>query len=171
MAGPSALDSPLAAATTPPASVTTPVVSAQVHTGPDPVPRADSGRVVTPLLADRIEEVLVKLGLHDRWAHVIAGIRYGFNMGIRAQPKRSVIHPNHSSVEAAPSFIDEYIAGECAGQRYLGPFSPTELEALVGPFIVSPLGLVPKQGSSSKWRLIQDLSFPRSVRRIVSSRR
>jgi hypothetical protein len=127
---------------------------------PDPAPRADSGRVVTPLLADRIEEVLVQLGLHDRWAHVTAGIRHGFDMGIRAQPERSVIHPNHSSVEAAPSFIDEYIAGECAGQRYLGPFSPTELEALVGPFIVSPLGLVPKQGSSSKWRLIQDLSFP-----------
>jgi hypothetical protein len=62
------------------------------------------------------------------------------------------------------------LARECAGQRYLGPFSLTELEALVGPFIVSPLGLVPKQGSSSKWRLIQDLSFPRSVRRIVSSR-
>jgi hypothetical protein len=39
-------------------------------------------------------------------------------------------------------FVTNYISGECAAGRYAGPFTPEELEALIGPFVTSPLGLV-----------------------------
>jgi hypothetical protein len=129
-------------------------------------PEGDPRRVVTPLHADRIEALLSQLGILAAWRHVVSGIRLGFDVGVRVHPERTVTHPNHASSGADTGFIDAYIAGECAAHRYAGPFSPDELEALVGPFITSPLGLVPKQGSSSRWRLIQDLPFPCAVRTI-----
>lgn len=68
---------------------------------------------------------------------------------------------NHKSSLLDPSFIDSYIAGECAAGRYSSPFTPSALEAQIGYFATSPLGLVPKP-NSSKLRMIQDLSFPRN---------
>lgn len=50
---------------------------------------------------------------------------------------------------------------EQAAGRYSQPYTPSELEALIGPFRTSPIGLTPKP-NSSKFRLIQDLSFPRN---------
>ena len=46
--------------------------------------------------------------------------------------------------------------------RYSGPFSPSRLEFLIGPFRTSPLGTVPKSHGSTKRRIVQDLSFPRN---------
>jgi len=68
---------------------------------------------------------------------------------------------NHSSCRLDPSFISSYISSEVAAGRYFGPYSPPLLESLIGPFMTSPLGLVPKP-HSSKFRMIQDLSFPRN---------
>ncbi|KZT17914.1 hypothetical protein NEOLEDRAFT_1020187, partial [Neolentinus lepideus HHB14362 ss-1] len=62
---------------------------------------------------------------------------------------------NHKSSELDTDFIDEYIAGEVAAGRYSEGFEPAELERLIGPFQTSPLGLVPKPGTS-KLRLVQD---------------
>ncbi|KAI0073628.1 hypothetical protein K474DRAFT_1582326, partial [Panus rudis PR-1116 ss-1] len=55
------------------------------------------------------------------------------------------------------SFIDSYIASEQAAGRYSEGFDPSALEAIIGPFRTSPLGLVPKP-HSDKFRLIQDMS-------------
>jgi hypothetical protein len=43
----------------------------------------DPSRVVTPLRVDAIEEALSSRGLLKRWCHVVKGIRFGFDMGIR----------------------------------------------------------------------------------------
>ena len=91
--------------------------------------------------------------------HIIEGIRYGFNVGVKEQFPCSVIHPNHPSSRLNPSFISSYIQSEIAAGRYSQAFSKEELEELIGPFCTSLLGLVPKDKSS--FRLIQDLSFPR----------
>ena len=50
---------------------------------------------------------------------------------------------------------------EHASGRYSQPYTPSELEALIGPFRTSPIGLAPKP-NSAEFRLIQDLSFPRN---------
>jgi hypothetical protein len=50
------------------------------------------------------------------------------------------------------------ITKELAAGHLCGPFSQPELEALVGPFLTHPLGVIPK--GKGKWHLIEDLSFP-----------
>ena len=67
---------------------------------------------------------------------------------------------NHHSSRLDPTFINNYIAQEQVAGRYSQAFSPETLEALIGPFRTSPLGLIPKPHSDSL-RLIQDMSFPR----------
>ncbi|KAG1855040.1 hypothetical protein C8R48DRAFT_609490, partial [Suillus tomentosus] len=66
-----------------------------------------------------------------------------------------VYFENHASSQLNPSFIDSYITSEQAAGRYSRGYAPNELEQIIGPFISSPLGLVPKP-HSSKFRLIQD---------------
>ena len=69
---------------------------------------------------------------------------------------------NHQSSLLNPSVIDSYILSEQAVGRYSPGFSPIELERLIGPFCTSPLGLVPKP-HSDKFRIVQDLSYPRNI--------
>ena len=122
--------------------------------------------VVTPLDAVGLESLLREQGIFEEWSHVINGIRHGFNVGVKDQIGSTVVHPNHSSSTLAPDFISSYIQSEVAAGRYSRGYSQSELEKLIGPFCTSPLGLVPKDGDS--YRLIQDLSFPRSGRSVAS---
>lgn len=121
----------------------------------------DPRMVVTPLNADKLELMARSFGIFQKWAHVIDGVCNGFNVGIKEQFSSSIIHPNHSSSSLDSDFISSYIQAEEAAGRYSSAFSKLELEALIGPFCSSPLGLVPKDSNS--FCLIQDLSFPRHV--------
>jgi len=67
---------------------------------------------------------------------------------------------NHRSALDHPHIIDAYIASKQSAGRYSSGFTPSELEALIGPFCTSPLGVIPKP-NSNKFHIIQDLSFPR----------
>lgn len=106
-----------------------------------------------------METELRRLGLLPQWQTVLDGLRQGFDVGV-SSPTKTTLFPNHASTELDSNFIDNYVAQECASGRYSRGFSPDELEAVIGPFRTSPLGLVPKAGSA-KFRLIQDMSFPR----------
>jgi len=72
-----------------------------------------------------------------------------------------VYFENHASSQLSPTFIDNYISAEQAAGRYSRGYTPHELEQIIGPFRSAPLGLVPKL-NSNKFRLIQDLSYPRN---------
>lgn len=121
----------------------------------------DPRGVVTPLDPDSLERLLRAGGIHREWEHVIRGIRNGFDVGIHDPPRSTTLFQNHASAELDTAFIDSYIAGEQAAGRYSRAFEPEQLEQLIGPFCTAPLGLVPKP-HSDKFRLIQDLSFPRN---------
>src|SRR4051812_11458401 len=51
--------------------------------------------------------------------------------------------------------------------HYSQAYPPAELEALIGPFRTSPISLAPKP-NSSKFRMIQDLSYPHNHPTILS---
>jgi hypothetical protein len=55
--------------------------------------------------------------------------------------------------------LTKKIQKELEAGRYKGPYSKSELESLIGPFIAHPLGVV-KKDESSKPRLVENLSFP-----------
>lgn len=84
-----------------------------------------------------------------------------------SRPLKLIYFENHSSSLLDPEFISSYIAGEQAAGRYSQAFEPSELEAIIGPFRTSPLGLVPKP-HTDLFRMIQDMSFPRRDNTILS---
>ncbi|KAJ3560708.1 hypothetical protein NP233_g10660 [Leucocoprinus birnbaumii] len=116
-----------------------PMVQGTVGSEPDP------RQVVTPIDPVKTRALLARLGILDKWQHILEGLEAGFDVGLRLDP----------------DFISTYIQSEEAAGRYSRAFLPEELEKLIGPFRTSPIGLVPKPGSS-KFRMIQDLSFPRN---------
>lgn len=148
---------------------------------PPSAPTASDPRgITTPLDPDRVEALLRELDLLDKWMHVVEGLRSGFDTGVSTDVSQTLIVRNHSSADLVrmydtvvtgtfvdftfpqdPNFIDSYIAQEQAAGRYSSGFDPGVLEHIIGPFCTSPLGLVPKPGSS-KLRMIQDLSYPRN---------
>lgn len=129
--------------------------------GPVRATTPDPRTVVTPLDADKVEHLLRNLNLHGDWSHIVEGLRHGFDVGLRTQPSGTIIFENHNSSLLDPFFIDQYILDEQAAGRYSRAFTPNDLESVIGPFRTAPLGLVPKP-HSDKFRLIQDLSFPRN---------
>lgn len=135
----------------------TPPPMAQEVAGSSSDPRA----VVTPIHPFKTYLLLSKFGIFDEWAHIVDGLTHGFNIGIQHPPSHTLIFPNHASSKIDTDFINSYICAEEAAGRYSTSFLPHELEALIGPFRTSPIGLVPKP-NLSKLRMIQDLSYPRN---------
>jgi len=131
-------------------------------TTPKPVPLpSDFFPIITPFIAEAWEHQLRKADLFEKFSDVPYGIRHGFDLGIHSTPDTTYIPTNHSSANQHPLEIMTYINNELSCRRYTGPFSPDRLEALIGPFRSSPLGVVPKQ-TPGEFRLIQDFSYPRN---------
>jgi hypothetical protein len=82
-------------------------------------------------------------------------------LGIHSIPAKTYIPDNHSSAIQHLLEIKAYINTELSKGRYTGPFSPSHLEALIGPFRTSPLGVIPKP-TPGEFRLVQDFSYPRN---------
>jgi hypothetical protein len=116
-------------------------------------------RIVTPLRWRRWEEYLAEAGLGELFKDVPKGIRYGFDLGVDELPKCTFIPRNHKSALENPDVVEAYIKTELDAGRYLGPFEPEWLESVIGPFHCSPLGAIEE---TSKFRIIQDHSFPRN---------
>ena len=87
----------------------------------------------------------------------LCGIREGFRIGFCGEAKglgQSSAH-NLPSAREQPKVVDDYLAEECCKGRALGPLR-LELFPQVHP---NRFGVIPK-GTSGKWQLIVDMSFP-----------
>jgi hypothetical protein len=115
--------------------------------------------VVTPLRVDRLRSALEDAGVLGEFLDVIDGLSNGFPMNSTLTVSSTRISPNYGSALEHRDVIDAMITKELAAGRLRGPFTQAELESLVGPFITHPLGVVPKP--NGKWRLVEDMSFPR----------
>lgn len=118
-------------------------------------------KVVTPLCHEAWRECLDQLSLLNQFADVPLGLQYGFKTGVSSSILTSLIPQNHSSALLAPHVVAQHINNELLLGRYSGPYSASQLLALIGAFRTAPLGVVPKP-NSDKHRVIQDLSFPRN---------
>jgi hypothetical protein len=114
--------------------------------------------VVTPLRPDRFRSALEEAGGLGEFLDVIDGLTHGFPMNSSLIISSTRISPNYGSATEHPEIINNMITKELAAGRLRGPFSQLELEALIGPFITHPLGVVPKP--NGKWRLVEDMSYP-----------
>ncbi|KAE8238292.1 hypothetical protein A4X03_0g8868, partial [Tilletia caries] len=113
---------------------------------------------ITPLLPGGWSEALRRTGLARRYPSLVNSITYGFNIGIPPLTN-TLTPPNHRSSRENPAATRQLIQKELDAGRYGGPFSLHFVSQALGHIQTSPLGLVPKDGTS--FRLIQDFSFPR----------
>jgi hypothetical protein len=117
--------------------------------------------VTTPLRLDRWRFHLGRFDLSNEYADVLHGIEFGFSYKSSLSISETRIYPNMRSAFDFPDVIDKKIQKELDAGRYKGPFTKSELEKLIGPFIAHPLGVVQKD-ESSKPRLVENLSYPHS---------
>ena len=85
------------------------------------------------------------------------GFTHGFSLHFHGIRESSQAKTLLSAVQN-PTIVDAKIAKELAAGRLAGPFD----SPLISPFVVSPLGVVPKK-SPGAFRLIHHLSFPRGA--------
>lgn len=88
---------------------------------------------------------------------MINGFTHGFRLVCTSAPS-SCVPQNHKSTLDHPDIIEDYIQTRLNKGRIAGPFSNKPFEQ----FVVSPLGLVNCKGSTGKFRVIHDLSFPKN---------
>ena len=135
---------------------------------PAPPPRP---RIQTPLVACEWKRALEAAGVLHRYPKIPSFLTYGADAGI--PPIRfSFTPPNHQSIALHKTVFNGIVNTEFQKGRYFGPYSKEELENIIGCFQTSPLSLIPKLGKPGKFRLIQNLSYPRNlinVRSINSS--
>ena len=124
-------------------------------------------RIQTPLVASEWLAALKSMNLLDRYPQIPDFISNGADAGIT--PIISTFTPpNHPSIISHRSIFQEIVDIEFNKGRYWGPFSKDELERIIGPFQTSPLSLILKTGKPGKFRLIQNLSYPRKLGNVHS---
>ena len=122
-------------------------------------------RAGSPYNADAWETALRSANLLEKYPKIPQGLREGFSFNY---PPVSATQtpPNKDSVNQFSEVFQQTITAEIEKGRYIGPFSRSEVESLVGPFQTSPFSIIPKPGKPGKYCLIQNLSFPRSPSRL-----
>lgn len=109
------------------------------------------------------ERLLTKHDLLDKHGQLLDKIRFGFSIGSTPSISFTYSPPNHkSAVDNSPA-VASWIDDEASSGRLEGPFDQHSLEAILGFFRSSPLGVVEKAGSPGKFRVIRDLSFAGSA--------
>ncbi len=107
----------------------------------------------TPLCVEAWTAALSGHPGQDDVAFVLSVLKNGAVVGYEGDRDMQLVTPNLGSTSSSPEFVDGYLQGEVEAGRVLGPFaSPPWIH-----FRTSPIGLVPKDGSS--FRLINHLSF------------
>jgi hypothetical protein len=84
---------------------------------------------------------------------LIHQFKHGFNL--KASTNQSFHSNNHKSAHQNPEIVTQKLQKELKAGRIAGPFPKPPFE----PFMVSPLGLVPKKDGG--FRVIHDLSYPK----------
>ena len=112
--------------------------------------------------------LLHNFNLIPKYPFVVDSLLHGFDIGIPP-----IIHTrtpfNNLSLINHFDHFDAIIKREFLKQRYIGPFSRTEIEEILGPFQTSPLSLVPKPNKPNAFRLVQNYSYPHTPSENYSS--
>ena len=84
------------------------------------------------------------------------GLMHGFKLHYRG-PRISKCFNNHKSALNRPNEVENKLQNEVQKGHIEGPFYLPPFD----PFIISPIGLVPKK-ETGKFRMIHDLSYPKN---------
>ena len=111
----------------------------------------------SPVHAQRLAYLLRFHPDREFTSFVLRGLVEGFHLGYMPQQSRlRSSHRNYPSSLANPQVVLQYVQGELASGRMVGPLH----SGLLGLTHCSPIGLVPKGRGTDQWRMIVDLSYP-----------
>ncbi|KIK80554.1 hypothetical protein PAXRUDRAFT_158369 [Paxillus rubicundulus Ve08.2h10] len=144
-------------------SPTTPFTTAQ-DVAPHPTAHTDAlalktHSLPTPYKHDVWERVIHNSNLAPHFAHLLNSFHSGFKIDF---PPIAHVQtpPNNESVNVYKDAFSQILNKEISKSRYIGPFSALHLSSIIGPFQSSPLSIIPKPGCPSKFRLVQNFSYP-----------
>lgn len=109
------------------------------------------------------EDELERVGLLQKFQHIIDGFDEGFHQGIPYHTIPGLRYfslPNHSSASLAREEIEKKFRLELEARRMFGPFEPDNVYCRFGFFRTSPLGAVVNNDGLT--RPINNLSFPKN---------
>ena len=115
--------------------------------------------IVSPL-SDALEAWAMAMAEHPDSQfknYIVEGLRRGFRIGFD-YGKHSCVpaHDNLPSVVSHLAVVQQYLEKECSLGRMVGPLPTGSTPGLQ----ISPFGVIPKDHTPGKWRLIVDLSHP-----------
>ena len=116
-------------------------------------------KALTPYNPDTWTTELHNAGIIDRFNTIPDGLKFGFKIDF---PNITHVQTpmNAPSINMYSSKFRNTIQKEITKGRYIGPFPLPLIYDTLGPFQSSPLSLIPKPGRPSKFRLVQNFSFP-----------
>ncbi|KAF8624454.1 hypothetical protein AX15_005866 [Amanita polypyramis BW_CC] len=117
-------------------------------------------KALTPYTPGHWHSELITSGLLARYPTIPTSLVYGFEAGI-PRILQTFIPPNHPSSSTHNDIFVDMIKLELEKGRYIGPLSRQQVEMELGPFQTSPISIIPKPGQPNKYRIIQNLSYPR----------
>lgn len=94
-------------------------------------------RVTLPYDVDAFEMLLEQYNLTEQYPLLVQNLRGGFPIGNMPILQRSVIIPNHHSVDEHWDVVDKYISTELDASRMSGPFTQMEVERILRGYIYS----------------------------------
>jgi len=127
----------------------------------NPVPAEKKTKINTTYKSESWSKQLSEHNLVGKYPKLVEGIMHGFHLGIPTI-LQTYTPNNHPSISLYRDAYVENISKAFQSDRYFGPYSRSEVEALIGPFQSSPLSLVPKSGKPGKFRAVHDFSYPHS---------
>ena len=123
---------------------------------------------LTPYNKRAWADQMLAFGLWEKYPYLIEGFAENFDLGIPFIG-HTYAPPNHPSIDPLLNVYSSIVENEFAAGRYLGPFSRSQLESVLGPFQTSPLSLVPKTSKPGKYRAVHDFSYPHESSHDVAS--
>jgi hypothetical protein len=116
-------------------------------------------KALTPYKPDTWQHFLTLAGLLPEYGHIPHNLRFGFIIKLPSITSTQT-PPNRPTIVEFHCQFTEIVRDEFHKGRYIGPFSRTDLETLIGPFQSSPFSIIPKPAKPNKFRILQNYSFP-----------
>jgi hypothetical protein len=119
-------------------------------------------KVVTPYDPAAFSFFLDKYDLRDSYPDLISFLAHGFPIGVMPALEATNILNNHPSIFLHPDLVDNYLSEEVSSGRVDGPFSRSQVFAIMrGHFQSSPLVVISQPqapGEPDKVRICRHLS-------------
>ncbi|ESK86911.1 reverse transcriptase ribonuclease h [Moniliophthora roreri MCA 2997] len=113
---------------------------------------------LTLLHANAWHEALQKTGLLCKYHNLAQSIQDGFHTSIPTFC-HTFSPPNKVTSEEHQLAFSTIVEKELHTKRWLGPYPQHVIEAVLGPFQMLPISMVPKAGKPGKFQLVQNFSY------------